>query len=221
MDTRLFSTLHQTMTWDEYCKTSKLTKTRIPLFFPSWISFGLTKADEGWIVFWIRGPMRSSSNLQHFGCQRALGTLCCCELLVPGEGQQREGDPRAQHRHRLGRRSLCGPCRATAPVSVRGQKSSVGEPLGTAVTWVRTNCGARVSVSWAIDWIPAVESLNHNAFLSWLTRIETTSANTSRNKAFLGLLQWLQLCKYVSNSFEYNAISIKDVLLSLKGLVAS
>lgn len=190
MDTRLFSSLHKTMTWGEYCKTSKQTKTRIPLFFPFWIWFGLAKADEGWIVFCIRRPVRSSSNLQHFGCQHALETRCCCELLGQGEGQQREGEPQAQHCHRPGERSLCEPHRFAAPGYVRGPMSSAQETLSTVVTWVRTHWGVRVSVSWAVDCIPTVESLNHNAFLAWLKRIETTSANTSRNKVFLRLVQW-------------------------------
>lgn len=136
MDTRLFSSLHKTMTWGEYCKTSKQTKTRIPLFFPFWIWFGLAKADEGWIVFCIRGPIRSSSNLQHSGCQRALETRCCFELLGQGEGQQREGEPQAQHCHQPGKCSLCEPHCFAAPGYVRGPMSSAQETAMSGVRWV-------------------------------------------------------------------------------------
>lgn len=79
--------------------------------------------------------------------------------------------------------------------------------------------GGPSRVSWATNWIPAVESLSPKACLFWLTRIKTTPADTSRNKTILRLFQQLQLCKCVSNSFKNNSVSIRYVLLSLKGLL--
>lgn len=104
------------MTWDEYYKTSKQTKPRIPLLFS--LYFELGKADEGQIAYCVRGPVRSSSTLQHVGTGMPRGHREATEVgRAPG-----------WHGHQSGQRSLSRA--ATSSSRPRwGQTGRAQEPL--------------------------------------------------------------------------------------------